>query len=212
MKNVEIIPAILPMTFGDLYDHLAKVASVAKTAQIDICDGKFVPTVTWPLRKEDFAFERIIKEDEGLPFWPTFTFEVHLMVEKPEDFIEDWMKAGVARIILHVESPGDFGKIVQMAGETVELALSVNMETPIEALDPFIPDIKAVQFMGIDKVGYQGQKFDEKVIEKIKMFRSKYPDMIISVDGGVNLENAGKLKEVGANRLVVGSYRLFEKA
>ena len=71
------------------------------------------------------------------------------------------------------------------------------------------PAIDFVQFMGIENIGYQGEPFDERVFEKIRELRERFPDTIISVDGGVSLENADKLIEAGANRLVSGS-AIFE--
>ena len=86
-----------------------------------------------------------------------------------------------------------------------EIGLAFNIDTPVE-----IPaGVDFIQLMGIDRVGYQGQKFDEKVIEKIRATRVKYPDLPISIDGAVSLETAPMLIAAGANRLVIGS-AIFE--
>jgi ribulose-phosphate 3-epimerase len=93
--------------------------------------------------------------------------------------------------------------------EVVELGVALGLDTPIDAIAPFIHAVNFVQFMGIAKIGYQGQPFDERVICRIKNLRGAHSEVIISVDGGVNLETAPLLLEAGADRLVVGS-AIFE--
>ena len=81
----------------------------------------------------------------------------------------------------------------------------LNITTPHETLYPFIEQLDFVQFMGIAEIGFQGSTFSESVFAKIEDLRNRYPELIISVDGGVNLEVAKRLVETGVNRIVVGS-------
>ncbi|MEK7501644.1 MAG: hypothetical protein AAB629_01845 [Patescibacteria group bacterium] len=203
-KKVEIIPAILPKTFKELEESVASIQGLVKSVQIDICDGKFVPNATWPYRKRDDSFEMIIREQQGLPFWEKLDYEFDLMVSNPCEVVDDWVKAGATRIIIHAESEG-VAEAIKKLDNRVEVGLALNIETPISATEPFKEMIQFVQCMGIRHVGFQGQAFDGEVIEKIKAIRLEYPDVIISIDGGVSLENAKQLIEAGVNRLVVGS-------
>ncbi|MEK9182108.1 MAG: hypothetical protein AAB781_00790 [Patescibacteria group bacterium] len=224
----EIIPAILPEDIDDLREKLSLVSGIAPLAQIDVCDGKFTPTKTWPYKKGvDETFLRIVGQEEGFPFWDSIDFEADLMVKHPENIIDDWISAGAKRIVIHIESTPDplslFRKIRQEYGSSseasygVEIGAALNIETPNEEIydilsevdDGGAPTIDFVQFMGIENIGYQGEPFDERVLEKIRDLREMYPNTIISVDGGVSLENAAELIEAGANRLVSGS-AIFE--
>jgi ribulose-phosphate 3-epimerase len=204
-KRHEIIPAILPQDFAELEDKIGLVRDAVKTVQIDVCDGQFTPQPTWPYRKHDDSFDKIISEDQGLPGWDTLNFEIDLMANKPEERVEDWVSAGAIRIIIHAEARGDVAGAIQKLVDRVEISLALNIETPISVIEPFKNKIQSVQLMGIDHIGFQGQEFDAKVVEKIKEVRLAYPDMVISIDGGVSLENGKRLIDAGANRLVVGS-------
>ena len=206
----EIIPAIIPLSFSDLEEKLSLIKGLVSTVHVDVSDGRFTPNVTFPFHLEDKEhLERIKKEEEGMPFWQNFDFEVHCMTETPERYVEDWIRAGAARIIAHVETITDFSLLKKEVGELTELGLAVLYDTPLEKIDPYREDIQSVQLMSIAKIGYQGQNFEEGIYERITMLRQKYPELTISVDGGVNLENTPKLIKAGANRLVVGS-AIFE--
>lgn len=203
-KKVEIIPAILPKTFKGLEESVASIQGLVKSVQVDICDGKFTPNATWPYRKHDDSFEMIIREQQGLPGWEELDYEFDLMVSKPFDVVDDWVKAGATRIIIHAESEGVLETIKRLEGR-VEIGLALNIETPISVIEPYKEIIQFTQCMGIRRVGFQGQTFDNEVIGKIKEIKSTYQNLSVSVDGGVSLENAKQLIEAGADRLVVGS-------
>jgi ribulose-phosphate 3-epimerase len=211
---MQIIPAILPKDFADLEDHVAKVKGLVPLVQIDICDGQFTPAASWPYKKNDSNFDAITKEDRGLPYWEEVEYEFDLMVNKPENVVENYVATGASRITLHIESKGDIAKAIQKLEGKVEIGLALNMETPLDALEPYSDKlqegkVRCIQLMGIDNVGFQGQAFDEKVIEKIKEVKKKYPELAIQIDGGVNLDTAPLLKAAGADRLVIGS-AIFE--
>jgi len=224
----EIIPAILPEDIDDLREKLSLISGIIPLAQIDVCDGRFAPTKTWPYKKGvDETFLRIVGQEEGFPFWDSVDFEADLMVKHPENIVDDWISAGAKRVIIHIESTPDplslFQKIKLEYGASdessygVETGVALNIETPNEEVYELLSEvddegkqaIDFVQFMGIENIGYQGEPFDERVFEKIRELRERFPDIIISVDGGVSLENASELIEAGANRLVSGS-AIFE--
>lgn len=220
---VEILPAIIPESFEDLQDKMSVVNGLVETVQVDICDGKFVPSKSWPyIHDREGEFQKLIHESDGFPFWDSLDFEIHLMVEEPQTVAEDWIRVGAKRIVLHIESSHDILNFVKKLRDeygysegsvfSIEIGIALKMETPINLLDVFLtPDasgktlIDFVQFMGIQKIGFQQQGFDDAVLEKIQDLRKKYPTIPISVDGGVDFENASALVDAGATRLVSGS-------
>jgi ribulose-phosphate 3-epimerase len=225
---VEIIPAILPKDLDDLRDKMTSVSGLAPLVQIDICDGKFVPSKTWPYVKGGMdEFARIKAEDEGFPFWDSLDFEIDLMIRNPEEVVFDWVMVGAKRLVLHIESaPNILETIEKLRAEYgtakeetfgLEIGVALDIRTPneelFEILDLIDEDgdciVDFIQFMGIDNVGFQGQEFDDRVLEKISDLRGLYPDIPISVDGGVNFDNASDIISAGATRLISGS-AIFE--
>lgn len=212
---IEIIPAILPKNYEDLKNKIALVRGLAKTVQVDICDGVFVSHLSWPfLNKSEFDahFNKILNEQEGMPFWEDIDFELDLMVLDAVSNFDIYMKLGGKRMIFHLEAVGNLQEFRNFlegldiyTREMVELGVALNIKTPLESLFPLIGQIDFVQFMGIDKIGFQSEDFDEKVLEKIREFRKKFPETVISVDGGVDFNIAPKLVAAGVNRLVIGS-------
>lgn len=214
MKRPEIIPAILPRDFAELEEKVGLIKDFVKTVQIDVCDGQFTPQPSWPYRKHDDSFEKIIHEEDGFPGWEKLNFEIDLMANKPEEKIEEWVQAGATRIILHIESRGDVGAAIEALKDRVEVGLALNIDTPIsEISNPKLGIVEGsaqfIQLMGIDHIGFQGQEFDAKVIDRIKEVKKMFPEYLVSIDGGVSLHTAPGLIEAGADRLVVGS-AIFE--
>jgi len=209
MKDIEIIPAILPRDFDELERKLSLLKDVflilgekkKPIVQIDICDGVFVPTQTWPYPEMN-SLERLI------PFCDNFDFEIDLFVQNPSVVLLDWQKVGVKRIVLHIESlieqsPSRLFENLDV--EAIQFGFSVGLQTPTKDLGQYIRDADFFQFMGINKVGYQGEKFNSGVLKKIKTFHRNNPDVVVSVDGGVNLKNSKNLIAAGVSRLVIGS-------
>jgi len=208
-NNIEIIPAILPKDFDELERKLALLKDVyvilggqkKPMVQIDVCDGLFVETKTWPYWEGD-VLENLI------PFCDNFDFEIDLFVQNSKDFLSVWQKAGAKRIVLHIESLADQSLselFIDLDVQTTQFGFSLNLETTIKGLDQYVRDADFFQFMGINQVGHQGQKFNRGVLKKIATFRQDNPKVVISVDGGVNLKNGQALINSGANRLVIGS-------
>ena len=208
----EVIPAVLAKDINDLRQKIANVVNVAHIVQIDICDGKFVESTSWPMQRDDIeSTSKILEEEEGLPYWENLDFEFDLMVKDAIKQFDFFVRLGARRIIFHLEAEDEnelkdfINSIDPYTRETLEIGIAINTKTPIEKLDIYINSIDFVQCMGIEHIGYQGEPFDEKVLDQIKNLKSKYPDLIISVDGSVNEETAPLLVEAGANRLVAGS-------
>lgn len=204
---IEIIPAIMPKDYEHLDEMMSLFVNVVPLVQLDIMDGKFVPQRTWPYPVgRDPHFEAIISETEGIPRWEDINFEVDLMIDKPELWVGKWVTAGASRIIVHVESMKDFEVIRDAVPEgLIELGLAINTTTPASVLNPYLHRIDFVQCMGIARIGFQGEAFDDRVFGNVRAVRSARPNMPISIDGAVNFETARALVDAGATRLVSGS-------
>lgn len=201
---MEIIPAIMPRTIEELKEKVSLVVGEAPFVQIDIMDGVFVPGKTWPYT--GFDLDMYLNEESGLPFWEDINYEFDLMIASPENHVEKYAMTGASRIIFHIESSKNIEEAVKLSKKyDIETGIAVNIDTPTENIESVLEEVDFVQFMGIKTIGLQGQPFDERVLEKIKSFRQKFPTMIISVDGGVNLNSVPHLIEAGASRLVAGS-------
>lgn len=204
---IEIIPAIIPKNVEDLKEKLEKVHKLARFVQVDVIDGKFAPRPSWPYGEGDKkSFQEIVSEEKGLPFWEDFDFEADLMIENPEESIDDFIKAGFGRLVIHIESTKNLEKVISETRERgISVYLAQNIQTPTEELERWIDRIDGIQLMGISRIGFQGEPFDERVISKIKYLRERHPGLIISIDGGVSLQTAPRLISAGANKLVAGS-------
>ena len=216
----EIIPAVLERTFGEVSNRLALVAGAVRTVQIDVCDGVFVPGITWPFISPaqydktlnlDGTFRMMGEEKVEMPYWENFDFELHLMVASPKALVPGLLSIGPARMFFHVEAfadlYGEVEELCRMLPTIVEPGLAIKLDTDIERMFPLLDDrlIMSVLVMGVAEIGKQGSLFDERAYEKIGALRARYPHLPISVDGGVTLANAPKLLAAGATRLVVGS-------
>lgn len=210
----EVIPAILPKDYEDLKNKIALVRGIAPVAQVDICDGKFVPSTTWPFSGGglDSHFQNIINEREGMPFWEDIDFELDLMVSDSVGNFDIYAKLGARRVIFHLEAVGDlkeFGEFLEGMDsnlrDTIEIGLAFKPSLDNEKIFPLVPLADFLQCMGNDKIGYQGVTLDPKVYAKVKSLRAKYSEIPIAVDIGVNLETAPSLVEAGVTKLVSGS-------
>lgn len=194
----EIIPAILSSDFDDIQKKIKAVEPYAKWAQLDVSDGKFTTMKTW----DNAADLRQLETKLNL--------EAHLMVSEPENIIDQWIKSGVKRILVHIESTEKLTEVIErIKNAGLEAGIVLNLQTPIGALDNIemlkSQNIKIFQLMGISEIGHYGHPFDERVIPKIMALRDKYTKVKIAVDGGINAETAKKAAAAGADILVAGS-------
>lgn len=203
---MEIIPAILPKNFKEIEEKAELIVGFTPLVQVDICDGKYVPSTTWPYWKPDENFEAILREERGMPEWEKINYEFDLMIENPTvDDARKWLSAGAERIILHHESSKDLIPVLDVLNGLVEIGIAVDQITKIEELKKYESKIQFIQVMGIRKAGFQGQKFEADTLNKIKEIKTLFPNLKVQVDGGVTLETAPLLKHAGVDRLVAGS-------
>ena len=217
-NSVEIIPAILPKNYEDMKNKIALVRGLVPLVQIDICDGSFVKNTTWPFStggNEDYNLQKILREEEGMPFWEDIDFELDLMVSDAVENFDIYTKLGPKRLIFHIEAQEIEGNLEDFKDflegidvyirDSIEIGVAINTTTDISKIFPIVNSVDFVQCMGIGQIGFQGQDFDERVLEQIKKLKEKFADLIISVDGGVTLNTAPALVSAGASRLVAGS-------
>jgi ribulose-phosphate 3-epimerase len=196
---VKIAPSILSADFSKLGEEIKAVEMAgADYIHVDVMDGHFVPNITLgPLVVQ--AIRPITK----LPL------DVHLMIEKPELYIEAFANAGADIITVHVEASTHLHRTIQMIKKKgVKAGVVLNPATPVDTIKHIIHDIDLVLLMTVNP-GFGGQSFIENVIPKIKevseLVHAHGLNVEIEVDGGVNAETAPLCIEAGANVLVAGS-------
>lgn len=183
-----------------------------RLAQVDIVDGHYAKGKTWPYR-DTATFEKISKEERGLPFWEKIDFQFDLMIENPDLVLKEYLDAGASHVVLHARSSGvqkALQRIVDMRTEeigsfSVHGGIALGPTDQPDLLEPFEAQFDFVQVMGIDREGRQGEPFDKRALYLVERLRSRYPKLPIQVDGGVSLQNARELIAAGATGLVAGS-------
>ncbi|MFA5889312.1 MAG: hypothetical protein WCW47_03640 [Candidatus Paceibacterota bacterium] len=203
---IQVVPAIIPHTKEQLEEEIRKVAKFAETIQIDITDGIFVPTKTWPYNGRDVDFfEKLKNEEEGWPKWEDINIEVHLMIKNPEEVILDWIKTGAGAIIAHIEATDNFQEVVDLCREKlVSVGVAIKPSTDISLLAPFVSQVDFIQCMGNDLLGKHGVVLDEKAVFQIKELHALYPESIIAIDIGVNKYTEEELISAGVSKIISG--------
>jgi len=211
----EIIPAILEKNFNEIKNKLTALREQVRCVHIDICDGRLVPSVAWPFGSDgldDFNFRKIINEEEGMPFWEDFDFEFDLMVADAVENFDLYMKLGPKRLIFHPEIAGNTEEFEHFLEgldmyirDNIEIGVAFRPSDDLAAVSKLSHKADFLQCMGSDKIGFQGEIFSEKALENIKLIKKNLPGVIISVDIGINLQNAESILEAGADRLIIGS-------
>lgn len=213
---IEVIASVLPFTtYEELKNKIASLRGVVSTIQIDFCDGIFVPSKTWPFLSgdfEDYEFQKIMREEQGLPLWEEFDFEFDMMVADAVEHFDIYTKLGPKRIIFHMEAMEnleDFRNFLEgidlYIRDSLEIGIAFKPSMSLENVFPLISQVDFVQCMGNDKIGFGGVSLDEKVYNRVEILREKYPDLPIEIDIGVNEETAPKLVQAGATKLITGS-------
>lgn len=194
MNNKTLIsPSILSSDFGRLNEDIASVEAFVDTLHVDVMDGHFVPNLTFGA-----PVVRCIKTK--LPL------ECHLMVENPEMYVEAFAKAGAHSFIFHIETTTKAKELVQMIHSAgMKAGVSLNPATELETIQDLLPLVDSVLVMSVNP-GFGGQAFMPVALEKIRAIRAQFPDLDISVDGGINAETGKQCVDAGASTLVAGSY------
>jgi ribulose-phosphate 3-epimerase len=196
---VKIAPSILSADFAKLGEEVAAVdQGGADWIHVDVMDGHFVPNITiGPL---------VVKAIRPVT---TLPLDVHLMIENPDLYIEEFVKAGADYITVHVEACRHLHRTVHYIKSLgVKAGVVLNPATPVESIQHIIADVDLVLLMSVNP-GFGGQKFIPEVLPKIRkvkeMAEEKGVSIDIEIDGGVNAETAKLCIEAGATVLVAGS-------
>jgi ribulose-phosphate 3-epimerase len=195
LKKIEVVPSILSADVTRLGDQVREaVAAGADRIQVDVMDGHFVPNLTFgPLVVE------AVRKVTDLPI------EAHLMVERPELFIEAFAKSGATLIEVQIEATTSLYRTVELIKEFgAQAGVAINPATPVEALREILPYISLVNVMTVEP-GFGGQKFIVHSPDKIRRLRVLAPEMEIEVDGGIDAQTAPLAVKAGATVLVAGS-------
>ena len=193
----QILPSLLAADFGRLADEICRVADAGADAlHLDIMDAHFVPNLSFGPDVVDLC-RRVC---------PPLFRDVHLMMTRPDLYVDRFADAGADALLIHVEADCDVWETLRAIGRRgVRPGLVSRPQTPVEALYPYLPLCGEVLFMTVNP-GYGGQAFMPEVLPKIRALRACAPSLDIMVDGGINFETAALCAEHGANRLVAGSF------
>ena len=195
MSKIEVVPSILSADLGRLDEQIREAeAGGADRIQVDVMDGHFVPNLTFGPQVVE-AVRRVTK----LPI------EAHLMVERPELFIEMFARAGATLIEVQVEATTSLYRTVAAIKDLgVKAGVAINPATSVEDLREILPYIDLVNVMTVEP-GFGGQKFIAHSPEKIRRLRVLSAEVEIEVDGGIDARTAPLVVKAGATVLVAGS-------
>ncbi len=200
MSSKLIAPSMLAADFGNLQRDTEMVNnSDADWFHIDVMDGHFVPNISYGM-----PVIAAIKKHATKPL------DVHLMIEKPERYIEEFAKVGADIITVHHESTVHLHRTLrQIKDAGCKAGVVLNISTPVSVLEDILPECYMVLLMSINP-GFGGQKFEEVTYERVKKLRKMIDeqglDTLIEIDGGVTDKNIKQLVDAGANAFVAGSH------
>ena len=199
-RKIEIVPSILAADWTRIGEQVREAeAGGADAITLDIMDGAFVPPITFGAQMLE-AVRRVT----DLPI------ETHLMIERPENQIDDLARGGANCITIHIETTSHPHRALQQIRERgCEAGITLNPGTPIAELDPVLTECDRVQVMGVNP-GWGGQRFIPRTLERIREARRRLDELdcegtLIAVDGGVNAGNIAEIVRAGGTWLVAGS-------
>ena len=198
----QVLPSFLAADLGHLADELHRAeASGADAIHLDIMDPTFVPNMSFGPSIVDFCRKTC----------PNFYRNVHLMMSRPDLYLEAFAKAGAQTLQVHVEADCDLHAVLRRIRATgLRNAIALNPETPVARIEPYLGEVEEILVMTVHN-GFGGQKFIADCLPKLAYLRERLPEVDLMVDGGIDAETAALAARAGANQLVAGSY-LFRQA
>ena len=198
--SLYISPSVLSCDFANVQRDVEMInASDADWFHIDIMDGVFVPNISF-----GFPVMKAIKKHAQKPL------DVHLMIEHPDQYIEEFADAGADILTVHVEACTHLHRTINaIKAAGMKAGVAINPHTPVSILEEVLDSLDLVLIMSVNP-GFGGQRFIQSSVAKVAKLKEMKdainPDLIIEVDGGVNLETGKQLVDAGANALVAGSF------
>ena len=198
--STKIAPSILAADFGNLYRDCDIVdKSNADWFHLDVMDGLFVPNISFGMPVVS-SIRKMTKKP----------LDVHLMIIEPERYIDKFIEIGSDILTVHIEATSEMDRILdKIKDSSIKSGIAINPDTPINKLEDYINKVDLVCLMGVH-AGFGGQKFIEKTFDKLielkSLIDSTDSSAVIEIDGGVDNTNSKKLKSLGADILVAGSY------
>ncbi len=191
-KSIRAVPAILTADPAELATLVRQTESFTDYAQMDVMDGKFVPS-------------RSVACADIAALKTSLRWEAHLMVEKPAACARDFKEAGAELIVFHYEATPQPADVIARIRELgVKVGLAVNPETTLEQVEPFVGSVDSVLFLSVNP-GYYGAAFIPEVLDKIVAFRRAHPETEIGLDGGVKEANIAQIARTGVDVIYIGS-------
>lgn len=198
MSKIIVSPSILSADFANLERDVKELQKAcADWIHVDVMDGHFVPNLT--------IGAPVVK---AIKPYCTIPLDVHLMIDNPQNYIEDFVKAGADIITFHYEATKDMTEDVinHIKSHDVLCGISIKPNTPPQEILKYLLMVDMVLVMTVEP-GFGGQSFIQDCAQKIPIIRQNAPEnLIIQVDGGINEETAKSCRDFGANSLVAGSY------
>lgn len=194
-----LAPSLLAADFANLREEVKKIEEGgADYLHLDVMDGSFVPNISFGVP--------VIKSLRNITKLP---FDVHLMIDRPERYIEDFVKAGADIITVHEEATIHLHRTIQLIKSFgIKAGVSLNPSTPIETLEWIIEDLDLILIMSVNP-GFGGQSFipnmKDKIIKAKKLIDERNSNIILEVDGGIKLDNVKEIVDYGADLVVAGS-------
>ena len=183
--------------FGDLRTELSRLtAAGSRIMHLDVMDGHFVPNLTYGMP----IVAGLRKHFDG-------PLDVHLMISDPVGYALPMIDAGADVLTLHAEAVSDVGEAVseiRKLSDDVLIGVAVNPDTPVDQIVDVLPEIDLALIMSVN-AGFGGQSFNPVAIEKIEQLRRVDPDVLIQIDGGIDLNTIGPARRAGCDLFVVGS-------
>ena len=198
--SIKIAPSILAADFGNLSRDCTIVnKSNADWFHLDVMDGLFVPNISFGMP--------IVSSIRKMTKKP---LDVHLMIIEPERYIDKFIEIGSDILTVHIEATSEMDEILdKIKDSSIKSGIAINPDTPINKLEDYINKVDLLCLMGVH-AGFGGQKFIEKTFDRLielkSLIDSRDSSAVIEIDGGVDNTNSKKLKSLGADILVAGSY------